>query len=261
MGYFSQKKKHQRENNFLFATALLTGFLAFLLAFPPVWPAAGRFAADYLFQIYLLIILILIYALWLGRWSFAAYFAVGLLIIFTYMSSYANLFFNIRVDDRHHMQLSYQSNDKLDVSGRGLVLLRSGHLNLDNNLQAPFASYEKNLQVFTFIKVDFPQGNPQQLRQAFERLRTFITMQDDPVIVYGNFGVPAWSPDFKKFLLLTDLKVKNRLWLTGKGGRYNPFAVPQFYILAFENVGVNSLQSQKAPKSSAPVITAELGYY
>lgn len=33
-------------------------------------------------------------------------------------------------------------------------------------------------------------------------------MQDDPVIVVGDFGEPSWSPEMKDFLSATQLKVK-----------------------------------------------------
>ena len=262
MGYFSQKKKHQRENNFLTVSAILIGALSFLLILPDTWIGPIRWLDDYLFQIYVLAFLILIYALWLGRWSFAAFFMLCLLVIFTCLSSYANIFGNTHVDDRHHMQLTYRPGDALEISGRGMLLLRSGHLNLGDNIQAPFATYEKELQVYTLIGVDFDGLAPQQLQEVFNRLRMFISLQDDPVVVYGNFGVPAWSPQLKKLLLATDLKVKNRLLLTNADFHFNPLAVPQFYLLAFENVGINALRAEPVSREFPHgAVRIELGFY
>ena len=262
MGYFSQKKKHQRENNFLTVSAILAGALAFLLILPDSWTGSFSWIDNYLFQLYALAVLVFFYALWLGRWSFAAFFAFCLLIIFTSLSSYANIFFNTRVNDRHHMQLTYRPGEALEVSGRGMVLLRSGHLNLGDEIRAPFATYEKDLQVYTLIGVDFDGLSPRDMAEAFERLRTFISLQDDPVIVYGNFGIPAWSPLLKKLLLATDLKVKNRLVLADAGFRFNPLAVPQFYLLAFENVGLNTLRTEAGSDGKTDgTVKAELGFY
>lgn len=263
MGYFSQKKKHQRENSFLTVSAVLAGALSFWLILPDSWTGSVSWIDSYLFQFYALAVLVFFYALWLGRWSFAAFFAFCLLIIFTCLSSYANIFINTRVNDRHHMQLVYRPGEEaLEVSGRGMVLLRSGHLNLGEGVRAPFATYEKELQVYTLIGVDFAGLSQKHLQEAFERLRMFIALQDDPVIVYGNFGVPAWSPLLKKLLLATDLKVKNRLVLADAGFRFNPLTVPQFYLLAFENVGLNALRTETGSDGKAGrAVKAELGFY
>ncbi len=262
MGYFSQKKKHQRENNFLTVSAFLFGALAFLLILPDSLFVPARWLDNYLFQIYVLAVLVLVYALWLGRWVFAAFFMLCLLVIFTCLSSYANIFGNTRVDDRRHMQLTYRPGEALEISGRGLVLLRSGHLNLGDNVQAPFATYEKDLQIYTLIGVDFDGLTTRKLQEVFDRLRIFIFQQDDPVIVYGNFGIPAWSPQFKNLLLATDLKVKNRLLLTDSNFHFNPLAVPQFYLLGFENVGINTLQTKSASREFPQgAVNIELGFY
>lgn len=86
-------------------------------------------------------------------------------------------------------------------------------------------------------------------------------MQDDPVIVVGDFGEPSWSPEMKDFLSATQLKVKNRMILKSRRHRFNPFAVPQFYVLAFDNVGIISLDVERKPERKSPEVNVTLGFY
>ena len=69
----------------------------------------------------------------------------------------------------------------------------------------------------------------------------FVLQRDEPVIIVGNFGIPAWHPVFKSFLSETSLRVKNKILLRDNQGSFNPFIVPRVNVLGFDNVGIEKV--------------------
>ncbi len=260
MGYFSQRKRREREKIFLKVMTSLIGIYTFLLFFHSLDNGFIVGVKNYLFQAYLLTLCILFMALYLERWLSGLFLLAFLLVQYTNLSSTANLFFNREVSDKHHINLTYQKGEPLLVEAKGHILLRSGHLNLSENLQAGFITFEKNQNVFTVIDVDFSKVSAQSRKTAYEQLRKFIVMQDDPVIVIGDFAETPWAKMFKKFLLDTELEVKNKVLLFDNNRRFNPFVVPTFYVLAFNNVGVNDIEFQAVDNEPLKVRTF-LGFY
>lgn len=257
MGYFSQRKKHHREDVFLRIMLIIFGLLSILLFFPSqVLPS---FVLNYLFQIFAVIAAVAVFAFYVGRPGIGTIFLMFLAVVFAYTSSSANLFSNIKVPAEHHLMLTGALGKDFDISGSGMVLMRSGHLNLGADVTAPFKTVVKNFHVFTVVGVDFSELPPRVRRSAFRHLKAFVSQQDDPVIIIGDFGEPAWATPMKKFLIATDLRVLNRLAFPGKHLAFNPLAVPSFYILGFRNVGVEDLKI--IPASPQPRIEARLGFY
>lgn len=261
MGYFSQRKKHERENIFLKVMFITLGLITFLLLLPLSHQPLFEEVKRYLFQFYLLNLAVFLYSLYLSRFAYSALFALFLLINFTQIASTGNLFTDTAVRDDHHITLSHSAEKPLDINAYGMAILRSGHLNLTPEVQSQFVTFEKNYHVFTVVGVDF-EGLASDVRiQAFRQLQKFVLMQDDPVIVVGDFGEPSWSPEMKDFLSATQLKVKNRMILKSRRYRFNPFAVPQFYVLAFDNVGIVSLDVERKPELNSPEVNVTLGFY
>lgn len=259
MGYFSQRKKHERENIFLQTAAIVFSLFTVLLLASFIRDSFAVNLRCYLLQIYLIILLIFIYALYLGRLLYAFVFALLLMVNYTYLASFSNIFFNTSVEDEHHIAINYHYNEPLQIKAHGMVIVRSGHLNLGSGLQPQFVTFEKNQHVFTVIGVDFRNTGNDVRKKAFKLLRAFVMMQDDPVIVLGNFGEPIWSKNFKQFITRTGLSAKNRLLMIDEKHNFNPFAVPYFYVLAFGNVGINDLEVFAAPQN--PGVAVELGFY
>ena len=239
MGYFSQRKRHERENIFMQIMLAVLGVQCLLL-FLPAERVPG-FIDDFLFQIYIVNLLVLIFSVCKKRIWFSTAFAVFLLINYAHLAASANLFFNQRVIAEHRVLVRDIERRPPEIEGTGMVKLRSGHLNLGHNEPALFYTFEKNLHVFTIVKIDLRQLNASQRQTALKNLGRFIKMQDDPVIVLGDFGIPVWKPVMQKFLADTMLQVKNRLVLSGRRSVFNPLAVPQYYVLAFNNVGVEDI--------------------
>lgn len=236
---------------------IIFGLLSILLFFPSqVLPS---FVLNSLFQIFVIIAAVAVFAFYVGRPGIGTVFLIFLAVVFAYTSSTANLFNNVKVPAEHRLSLSSTLGKDFDVSGSGMVLMRSGHLNLGADVTAPFKTIVKNFHVFTVVGVDFSKLSPRARRSAFRHLKAFVSQQDDPVIIIGDFGEPAWATPMKKFLIATDLRVLNRLVFPGEHLAFNPLAVPSFYILGFRNIGVEELSV--IPASPHPRIETRLGFY
>ena len=121
------------------------------------------------------------------------------------------------------------------------VPLRSGKINFNHNQEASFLVFEIGGHNLILINLYFAKLPLSEQEVVFKNLREFVLSQDDPVIVIGDFGLPAWMPVFKNFLEATSLEVKNKIILSEGKNRFNPLAVPTFYVLAYKNVGIDDI--------------------
>lgn len=258
MGYLAQKKKFAREGVFL--QVMLAVFCLFtLFAFlPEVFPALR----GWMFQIYIINLLVFLYALFIRRFLFGLFFALLLVVNYFQVAASAQIFFNARVPAEHHISFDYAPDHPLRADAANAIILRRGHLVLGRKNIAPFLAMEKNGQVFTLIRVDLERNSSVERHIALNQLRNFISGQDDPVIVFGDFGEPVWMPEMERFLEDTSLEVKNRLLFTGRGSRHKYLSAPGFYVLSFQNTGIEELRVE-APvdKHSYPPVHIRLGFY
>lgn len=254
MGYLSQRKKSERENIFLKISSVV--FVALTL-YSLVNVSGGAFP-DLLFHFYFLNFLLFLYALYIGRFGYGGLFFVLLVVNFFHVSAFANILFDTRAETDHHMVLDYAPDAADDLRDADALVLRAGHLEFGNKARARFWALEKNNHAFNLIRVDFAETSRAARRKSFRQLAAFIAAQDDPVILYGNFGEAAWSADMREFLKETGLKVKNRLVFAEKGSRFNPLALPKFYVLGFSSLGVESLRVNSAAAGAFPVVSMNL---
>ena len=258
MGYLSQKKKHARESRFLHAATIIFCLLTLFLFLPENFLGIK----NWLFQIYLILLLVFAYALFIGRFLYAGLMAFLLVLNYFLIASSAHLFFNAGVKPEHELELFYAPESVLEISAPEIRILRRGHLVLGEKNIAPFVAVEQDAHELTIIRVYLRKLSAKKRRIALQQLHHFISEQDNPVVLYGDFGVPAWSQELESFMENTRLEVKNRLLFTDKGKRYNFLRAPGFYVLSFQNIGINDL-SVKLPenKKSYPLINIRLGYY
>ena len=59
-----------------------------------------------------------------------------------------------------------------------------------------------------FFQSDLSRQTPAEREQALGYVNNFVASQDDPVIIFGDFGIPAWAPAFGRFLDSSGLEVK-----------------------------------------------------
>lgn len=258
MGYLAQKKRNARENTFL--KWMLIIFTVLTIAF--LLPQKDIFLKDWLFQFYVVNILIFFYALFIRRFFYCLGFAFLLIVNYFQVSMSARIFTNFDSGGEHHVSISYNPESPLEVEASNAIILRRGHLVLSQNEVAPFMAIEKNGHVFTLIRIDLENSSAKERTIALLQLRNFISAQDDPVILFGDFGLPVWSKDMKAFLEDTNLEVKNRILFTQRGSKHSYLSAPGFYILSFKNVGVEDLEVF-APEEdrSYPKINARLSFY
>ncbi len=256
MGYFSKRKKQERENIFFKIMLIILGILTVLTVFSGLAPFAERIK-DYLFQIYLANLLVFFYALILRRFLYVLSFLVFLIINYAQLASYANVFTNTGVNAVNQVSLQYEPSLPLKINSRNVEVLNTGHFNFEEENHADFVTFEKNKAVITLINTDLQNPNPRH----YEALADFIIHQDNPVVVIGRLGHPAWSREVRRFLQATNLQVKNRTVLISNESSFSLFEKPVFYVLGFDNTGIVSLETGFDGNTAKPVVTSDLIFY
>ncbi|MBR1605390.1 MAG: hypothetical protein IJ660_04710 [Alphaproteobacteria bacterium] len=139
-------------------------------------------------------------------------------------------------------------------------ILRSGEVLLSQNNQAGFAEVNIDLKKIVFIAVDFSKSSLKEKQTALKNLAEFVNMQDNPVIVVGNFGIEAWAPDFLSFTDKTGLEVKNSVLLNNGKHLFNPFVVPTINVLAYKDFGISHMTFLPAKKNKIRPLLIDLNY-
>ena len=106
---------------------------------------------------------------------------------------------------------------------------------------------DSNKNIYTIISIDFSKLNKTELKTAFDNLLKFIEGEDNPVVVVGDFGVPAWKNIFHDFLIKSGLRVKNKIIHSDGISSFNLFNLPSINVLGYDNLGLNAVVF--APKS------------
>ncbi len=216
MGYLSQRKKSERQQLFLKIMVIACGLYSFLLFFNSTDFSFLAMLKNYLFQAYVITFVLAVYAFSLTRWATGVFFLVCFLVQYGYLSASANIFLNNKIEQ-----------------GTSIVL--------DKNSASPITVMPSPQA----INVDFSKMPFRKRQQAFSKLGEFVSQQDIPVIIYGDWGETPWSRNFKSFMNHTGLQVKNKIKLFSCDYLFNPLAVPTFYVLAFANVGVEIVAPQE----------------
>lgn len=260
MGYFSQRKRQERENTFLKIMILIFGAVTCVNFFAGSSNKLIGWIISWQYQIFILMFLLALFSLWIRRWGAFWILLLFLMVNYAFMGSAANLFINSEVTAEHHLDITLEADGSALVNGSGMVVLRSGRINIVPGNQAYYVSIDKNLHIFTIVSLDFAKLSVADRVLAMRHLTEFVHIQDDPVIVIGNFGMPAWSPVFKSFLQATGLHVKNRTLLSDTRHPFTLFTVPSYYVLAFKNVGIVDLEMLELPDENY-TLKAFLGFY
>ena len=77
--------------------------------------------------------------------------------------------------------------------------LGAGRINLGGHNTAAFAAIEIKGRKYVFLSLDLSRQTPAEREQALGYVNNFVASQDDPVIIFGDFGIPAWAPAFGRF--------------------------------------------------------------
>lgn len=243
MGYFSQRKKRQRENTFL--TIALSALVILLLTRALGSQNDFAFWIDsHLFQLYLFNIFIALFALLHKKIIGSIIALLILLLIYTNISSTANIFSNTKVEGGEEFTLTYKDASESPQSlaeSLDKKAVHLGRIKLAPDYDADFATFDQKGKAFTVVRVDFSGLDLQLQPVLFENLAEFVASKDEPVIIFGNFGVPSWSHNFKNFLRQTSLEVKNRIILRDLEHRFNAFGMPVINLIGYNNTGLKSI--------------------
>ena len=301
MGYLSQKKKYNRIKEILNAFLFLI-IVALLTLF--VWKDSllGDFISQWLFQFYILMILIAILSAYYRFYGYSFCIFISAFILFLYIGMGGNLLFNFTTTGQQSLSIIYQTrseqlNDitlqinKHNIDFAGLIkeksknfsgyigelnpsatladshliltphnINKSGEVLLSQTLTAGFADISKQQERFVFISLDFSNASKKELKIALKNLSEFINMQDIPVIVIGDFGIEAWSPEMLIFMEKTGLSVKNSVILNKGTGFINPLNTPTINLLAYKDFGIKKISFLKAKKNKHKPLLIELNY-
>lgn len=137
---------------------------------------------------------------------------------------------------------------------------RAGKLRFSKNNVASFINVEKNGKRFVFINIDFSNIAHSEKDIVFHNLAEFVLKQDEPVIIVGDFGIPAWSKTFQNFLVKTELEVKNRVILSDGKSFINPLHSPTINVLAYKNFGLHKLIFLKKSQNPNYPLLFELNF-
>ncbi len=145
--------------------------------------------------------------------------------------------------DKHPGYFLYNEDNNLSQSFiiSKFLPLKSGRLLLSPKYSGAYMLFIAENQPMVLINIDFAGITRQQEERVYQNLGEFVTSQDNPVVIVGDFGIPAWSRTFQKFLDKTGLEVKNHIILSNGNVKFNPFSVPSFNVLAYKNFGVSNV--------------------
>ncbi len=143
----------------------------------------------------------------------------------------------VNVQGYHYSAPSSEENFMLSRSAPR----QSGTVRLSASATAGYAELLSEAAPLVLINIDFQNIPQQELTTAYNNLSEFINMQDNPIVVVGNFGRPAWSAELSELLEKTGLEVKNRIILSNGDSALSPFCVPQLYLLAYKDFGIEDI--------------------
>ena len=235
MGYLSQKKRQTRENIFFWTTAVI---LALFTArnFADAKDYAGFFN---LFHLYCLSGVLMFGALWRRKYRAVLFFGLLLLINFTVLSSSTNIFLSDDFNGKQALTFAFVPEGKPLLGSADANVISAGSVIINHHYTAPYVVLNYTTPI-TLVMVDFRQAQDDEYPIIFGNLRDFMLTQDNPVIIFGEFGIPSWNKSFKQFMKISGLSVKNRLLFT-KNSPYNIFSTPSFYVLGFKEMGISDI--------------------
>lgn len=108
----------------------------------------------------------------------------------------------------------------------------AGRIGLGGGRSAAFVSLEIGGRGYVFLSFDLSGMSRRNKEKALGYVNAFVAAEDDPVIIFGDFGMTAWSPAFGRFLASNRLEVKNDLF-----SRFaNLLMPPTQYVVGYRNL-------------------------
>lgn len=271
MGYLSQRKKEQRED-FLLKLILGTVFLLFTLSFFGNGEGVFYCLESFRFHFYLISLVAFFYCLIKRFWLYAVLSFLLTATCFMSLGYSSRIFFNDSKENFGSRSIFYaidtklKNNDKLEnlrsyrqadfVSVNNFILSmtdeasKEGIVHFSPNHKGYFVDVNIEGSDVVLISIDFAGIKNGEIKTAFDSLTKFIELQENPVVVFGDFGIASWTTPFINFIHRTKLEVKNRVIMSNGNFRFNPFIIPSINLLGPKSLGLEKVHL--APKSGNP---------
>ncbi|MFR0737509.1 MAG: hypothetical protein ACLSHR_11570 [Oscillospiraceae bacterium] len=91
------------------------------------------------------------------------------------------------------------------------------------------------------INIDLSGLSHRDEKTVYHNLAEFVTAQDNPVIIIGEFGIPALSPTLSKSFEQNRSGSQKPRYPEQRFYWFNPFGVPSLNVLAYKNFGVKDV--------------------
>ena len=245
MGYLSQRKKRARENIFMLISIMILTIVYFSLFFENGEDSVLSNFRAWQFHFYLYNLFLFAYTLWHRRVFYSLLAVLLLCLNYTSLAKSTRLFFSQEGKSSPSIEIVYKKDAEnynfLPQIGEKNIS-RQGKINLSQNLFGFYKNINQDNKQVTVIVVSFSPKYKSELQTALNNLKQFVEMQDCPVILVGNFGLPSWAPKFRTFLRQTRLDVKNRILYTDGNASFKFWFVPDINVLGFDNVGIKNIE-------------------
>ena len=226
MGYLSQKKHKLRESVFYTTVSLLMAAVSVCFLVNPEFVFIGF----NLFHFYCLACVFFVGAVFAKKIVPSLLLGTSFLVIYTLIAISGNIFLSDKVQGSYSVKVEYNNQEWYpdNVISKGVLMIK----------QQPFANYAvvNEEAPVMLIKVDLSEFGRGSYKAILKHLYEFVIKQGVEVVIFGDFGMPAWAKDFRKFVEYSGLTVKNRFVFDGI------FRVPHFYVLGFNNIGIKDLK-------------------
>lgn len=244
MGYFSQRKKQARENLFMLISLSVLTIIYICLFFDNGENAFLSALRKSQFHLYLYNIFLVLYTLYHKKFGYVALAALLMMLNYSSLAKTTRLFCNDEGIVGQVMKIEYKKGEQQHIIVSEKTS-QEGKLDLSPNMNASYVKVQKSGQEYTIITLDFKNKSISEYKTAYANLEKFILMQNNPVIVIGDFGIPSWDPLFREFLRNTQLEVKNRILFTDGKQLFKFWQVPSINILGFENIKIQQINLNK----------------
>ena len=241
MSYFSQKKQKIREQHLFTSAIFIFALFSISLLFYTHSQSICNLTDGLVFYAFIINIMFIAFSIKRKKWKALGFFLTYFFIFYTSITSHANIFINSKINSPKNISIEYTHNNKIDF-GDNTQVAKSGYINLDKETRANFYTIYKYNENITFVSLDLSNVKQAKISHIMNNLTKFVLSENNPIIIIGNFGIPAWNNDFKLFLDKNSLSVKNALLFKDNKLKTDLFITPKLQVLSFDNVGINQLK-------------------
>lgn len=132
---------------------------------------------------------------------------------------------------------------------------QAGKVSFSPTREASYMVVSKDGQKIMILNINFSDLKHGEAKTIYKNLEEFILAQNVPIVIVGDFGQPAWMPEFQHLMRSTGLEVKNKVILSNGTQKFNILALPTINVLGYKALGVDEIAHlEKSPSGSYPFL-------